>query len=116
MGENRKRRLIDLGAQALADALLELAARNDMADDLVERMIASPEENIKRFKAKLTTIKRSRRFIRWGESSGFARELETLLQDLKAGVDDPRTGAELVLAFYETTRAHSETATTPAGS
>lgn len=102
MGENRKLRLIDLGAKALADALLELATRNDMADDLVERMIATPEENIKRFKEKLTAIKRSRRFIRWGESAGFARELETLLQNLKAGVDDPKTGAELVLAFYET--------------
>jgi len=98
---DRKQRLLDLGANQLADALLELANRDDAADDLVERMIATPQENIKRFKAKLAGLKRSKRFIRWGESSGFARELLALLQDLQAGVDDPRTGAELVAAFYE---------------
>lgn len=101
MNSERKQRLLDLGEDRLADALLELASCNDAADDLVERMIATPQENIKRFKAKLAGLKRSRRFIGWGESSGFARELVALLQDLQAGVDDPRTGVELVAAFYE---------------
>jgi len=98
---DRKQRLLELGADRLADALLELANRDDAAEDLLERMIATPLENIKRFKAKLSGLKRSRRFIRWGESAGFARELLALLQDLQAGIDDPRTGAELVAAFYE---------------
>lgn len=65
-------------------------------------MIATPKEDIKRFKAKLSGLKRSRRFIRWGESAGLARELKSLLQELQTGVDDPRTGAELVAAFYQT--------------
>lgn len=65
-------------------------------------MIAAPKENIKRFKVKLSGLKRMRRFIRWGESAGFARELEAVLDDLKAGIEDARTGAELVAAFYET--------------
>jgi len=64
-------------------------------------MVATPQENIKRFKAKMSALKRRRRFIGWGESAGFARELGTLLEDLRAGVTDPRTGAELVAAFYE---------------
>lgn len=102
MADQRKQQLMDLGTEALAEALLDLAARDHTADDLVERMIATPKENIARFKAKLAGLKRSRRFIRWGESAGFARELEILLQDLKAGVDDPVTGAELVVAFYAT--------------
>lgn len=59
-------------------------------------------ENIQRFKTKLAAIKRSQRFIRWGEAAGFARELQDLLQDLKIGVSDPKQGAELVAAFYET--------------
>lgn len=101
MGSDRKQRLMELGADRLADAVLELANRDDAADDLVERMVATPQENSKRFKAKLSGLKRSRRFIRWGESAVFARELLALLQDLQAGVDDPRTGAELVAAFYE---------------
>lgn len=102
MDDQRKQQLSDLGAEALADALLELATHDEKADDLVERMIASPQENIRRFKAKLSGLKRSRRFIPWGESAYFARELETLLQELKAGKYDPRMGVELMAAFYET--------------
>jgi len=34
-------------------------------------------------------------------STGFSRELEILLQDLKSGVYDPYTGVELVAVFYE---------------
>jgi len=105
MADQRKQRLTDLGAEALADALLELATHDETADDLVERMIASSKENIQRFKAKLSGLKRSGRFIRWGESAGFARELVTLLQDLKASECDPRMGSELVAAFYETDKA-----------
>lgn len=102
MDDDRKKRLLNLGAETLADALLELASQNDAASERVERIIASPVENIQRFKTKLAAIKRSRRFIRWGEAAGFARELQDLLQDLKAGVNDPKQGAELVAAFYET--------------
>lgn len=104
MSADRKQRLLELGAERLADALLELANGDNRAEDMVERMIAIPEENIERFKRKLAGIKRSRRFIRWGESAAFALELEGLLQDVQEGVSDPRTGAELVAAFYECDR------------
>jgi len=102
MNTDRKQKLIDLDAESLADALLVLAAQSGAADDLVERLIATPTENIQRFKKKLAGLKRSRRFIGRRESSGFARQLEILLQDLKAGVTDPLAGAELVAAFYAT--------------
>ena len=69
--------------------------------DLIELLIATPKENVQRFKKKLSGLKRSRRFIDWRGASSFARELEMLLQDLKSGVDDPLTGVELVAAFYE---------------
>ncbi len=101
MVDSRKQKLIDLGADALADALLNLAVHSDEADDLIEQMIATPKENVQRFKQKLSDLKHSRRFIDWRGASGFARELEILLQDLKSGVDDPITGVELVAAFYE---------------
>lgn len=86
----------------MVDVLLELAARSDVATDLVEGMMAMPKENIERFKAKLCSLKRSRHFIGWRESSDFARRLEIFLQDLRASVDDPKCGAELVAAFFET--------------
>jgi Family of unknown function (DUF6880) len=100
METDRRKKLTELGPEALADALLELAVRIDAADDMVERLIATPNENIRRYKAKLADLKRGRRFIPWNESAAFAHELEMLLADLKSGVDDPRTGVELMAAFY----------------
>lgn len=101
MKNDRKQKLMDLGAENLADALLGLAELSGDADDLVERLIATPKENVQRFKKKLAGLKRSGRFIDWRNASGFARELAMLLQDLKAGVTDPETGVELVASFYE---------------
>jgi hypothetical protein len=101
MANDRKQKLIDLGADALADALLNIAVYSDEADDLIEQLIATPKENVQRFKKKLSCLKHSRRFIDWRGAAGFARELEMLLQDLQSGVDDPTIGVELVAAFYE---------------
>lgn len=101
MDSDRKQRLIDLGAEALAAALLDLAAHSDETDDLIEQLIATPKQNVQQFKKKLSGLKRRKRFIGWRESASFSRELEMLLQDLKSGVDDPLTGVELVAAFYE---------------
>ena len=98
---NRKKQLIDLGPATLAEALLKLAVHSAEADGLIEQLIATPKENVQRFKKKLSGLKRRKRFIGWRESASFSRELEMLLQDLKSGVDDPLTGVELVAAFYE---------------
>ena len=105
MEAGRKKKLIALGSEALADALLELAVRVEAADDLVERLIATPKENINRYQAKLACLKRRQRFISWDESDAFAHELIMLLEDLKSGVDDSRTGVELAAAFYRTDSA-----------
>ncbi|WP_027360645.1 DUF6880 family protein [Desulforegula conservatrix] len=102
MTNDRKQKLIELGAESLADALLELAEQYDAADDLLERMLATPTENIERFKKKISALKRSKRFISWGGASVFACELKALLQNLKAGVTEPLTGVQLVAAFFET--------------
>ncbi len=101
MNDSRKKKLVDLGAEALAKALLGIAVHSEEANDLIERMTATPTENVRRFKRKLSSLKRSNRFIDWKGSSSFSRELEMLLQDLKAGVNDPLTGVQLVVAFYE---------------
>ena len=101
MENNRKQKLIEMGPAALADALLNLAVHSDKADDLIEQLIATPKDNVQRFKKKLSGLKHSRRFVDWRGASSFSRELEMLLQNLKSGVDDPLTGVELVAAFYE---------------
>jgi len=86
----------------LADALLELAQRDQPAEDMVERLTVTPEKNVRAFKSGLAGLKRSRRFIDWRESRDLARRLDGLLDDLEAGVKDPRTGVELVGKFFET--------------
>ena len=100
MAEDRRIKLIELGTETLADALLSLASRIDAADELIQRLIATPKENIRRYKQKLAGLKRRRRFISWRESADFANELEMLLGDLKSAVEDPQTGVKLVEAFY----------------
>lgn len=101
MAEARKQKLIDLGAEALAGALLTFAVHSDEVDDLIEQLIATPKENVQRFKKKLFDLKHSNRFIDWEGAADFGRELEMLLLDLKSGINDPFTGVELVAAFYE---------------
>jgi hypothetical protein len=101
MVADRRKKLIALGAEVLADGLLGLAERVEVVDDLVERLIATPKENIQRYKEKLSELKRRQRFISWKESAAFAHELEMLLADLESGVDDPRIGLQLVAAFYQ---------------
>ena len=101
MTDSRKQRLIDLGVEALADALLNCAVHSDAIDDLIEQLIASPEDNIQQFKKKLSDLSHSRRFIHRNAAAGFCRELKMLLQSLKADADDPLTGLKLAATFYE---------------
>lgn len=101
MKDKKKQKLMDLGSEQLANALLHLASQFDEAHDFVEHLIATPKENIQRFKKKISSIKRSSHFINWDESYEFGRELSALLQDLKAGVDDPLAGVQLVADFYK---------------
>jgi len=103
--ETRKKRLLELGPESLVDALLQLAEHNDIADDMVERLIATPRENVKKFQAKMTGLKRSRRYIRWGESYEFSLELLQLFELLKQGAEDPVTGCNMVAKFFETDAA-----------
>jgi hypothetical protein len=75
MAKNQKQRLINLGEEALAQALLDLATRSDSAAAVVQRLIAKPDEAVAQFKKKLARLKRSRRFIDWRESGRFSNEI-----------------------------------------
>jgi len=101
VSDKNKQKLLKLDKEKLADALLELAQKDDVASDLVEHIIASPKENMQRFKRKLSSLKRSKRFAYRGESQHIAAELRALLQDLESGVDDPCVGLDSVASFYQ---------------
>ena len=100
-----RERHIRLGAPRLANALLYLSLRTDGAAEYVEALLLTPEEAQKRFKAKLAGLKRRRKFIDWRAAHDFARELELILATLREGVDDPKTGLELVGEFFSCDRA-----------
>jgi hypothetical protein len=101
MPADKRKKLTKLGADALASALLDLANYSDDADSIVDRLLASPKENAKSFKKRLSSLKRRKHFISWGESGAYARDLASMLKGLEATVSDPRAGVESVAAFYE---------------
>lgn len=99
--ELKKQRLADVPAEDLAEALLDLAVRSEVAHATVERLIATPDEAASRFKSQLAGIRRRRRFVDWRGASEFAYELSVLLDGLRDGVQDPRTGVELAASFFK---------------
>ena len=98
-------RLAALGADNLAQALLKLAEQNHEAADLLARLLATPEDNLKRVKAKLAGLRRGRSFVDWRGVPEFSRQLEGILEDIRSGVPNPAQGAELVASFFECDKA-----------
>jgi len=98
---DRKAKLVNLGPEVLADALLELEQQSKLAVDMTDRLLATPKENLQRFRAKMAGIKRMKRFVTYRETAVFAQRLEMLLGDLRAAVTDPLKGLELLISFYE---------------
>lgn len=94
-------RLVNLGADRLADALLELAKQNTSAAKMIARLLSDPAENVARFQKKLDALSNMHGFVEYGESKSFATELDSLLSDLKAGATNPKIGLELVSAFFK---------------
>ncbi len=102
MQKNQKQRLMDLGEETLAQALLDLAPRSDDVEAMIQKLISTPEEAVARLKKKLASLKRSQRFIDWREAGHFANELNNLLDDIEANISDPLIGMKLVTSFLET--------------
>lgn len=103
--DTRRANLIAAGAEKLADALLALESHSEEATAAVDRLVATPDENIKRFKSQLSGLKRARRFVDWRGTSQLARKLSGLLVDLEEAEVDGKTGVELLGRFFETDRA-----------
>lgn len=97
----RHKSLVKLGADELANALLELAGRHKSASEMVARLLSDPRENLARFRKKLDALSNMGGFIDYDDTKSFATELESLLCDLKAGVKDPKNGLELISSFFE---------------
>jgi len=105
MRDEKKNKLIDLGTDVLADALLKLAEYDDKADRLVERLTSDPDDIIKKFRRRISGLKRRTRFIHRRESKQFAAVLDELLEDLEEANPEPCVGMALVASFLETDHA-----------
>ncbi|MEW6049724.1 MAG: DUF6880 family protein [Candidatus Zixiibacteriota bacterium] len=62
-------------------------------------------ESVKAIKSRIAGLKRGRRFIDYHESGLYARELESLLDEIDRVADNPRQGVELVAAFIRADNA-----------
>ena len=105
MSDERKNKLVDLGPDVLADALLKLVEHDDKADRLVERLTSNPDDIIKKFRRRISGLKRRTRYIHWRESKQFAAVLDELLEDLEEANPEPCVGMTLVASFLETDHA-----------
>jgi hypothetical protein len=97
----RRAALVKLGAEVLADTLIDLAPQNKEVDFTIERLISNPQTAFSRFKDQLANLSCLDEFVDWRGLSALRRELDFLLTDLKASVVDGKQGYELVVAFYD---------------
>ncbi len=103
MDDDTRARLIAAGAEALAEVLMDLASRHDDAASMLQRLLASPEENQTRFEEnlrRLASLDDRGRFIDWRYSSEYAMDVADVLHDLEVSEPDPRIGVEGVAAFF----------------
>ncbi|MFA6618005.1 MAG: DUF6880 family protein [Candidatus Neomarinimicrobiota bacterium] len=102
MSDKRRQKLIDLGAEALADVLINLGNYSDKADDVIDKIISSKTERLKAVKKKISSLKRSKRFIEWKYAADFADDLEIILEEVQACVSNPIEGVKIITSFFET--------------
>lgn len=56
--ESKKEKLVALGAEKLANLLIEIAVENEFADNKLQRVISNQSENVKNFREKLRFYKK----------------------------------------------------------
>ncbi|GMQ81553.1 MAG: hypothetical protein BMS9Abin05_0985 [Rhodothermia bacterium] len=100
MEDSRRQRLIELGAEELADVLGNLALQNEDVARTVARLTSSGQENAKRFTRALGDLKRRNKFYGSRESFELARQLTGILADLTAARLEPRSGVQAMVDFY----------------
>jgi len=105
MPDDRKQKLMNLGLEALADLLLDMAGNNEKVNDRINQLVAPALANIQRCRRKIAAIKNNTQFIGYAQIHSLAVLLEEVLEDLKSSVSDPCIGLKLVAEFFETDSA-----------
>ena len=102
MPDDLRCKLISLGAERLADTLLELREQSDSTWDAVERLTSAKGQLSSGCRAAINGLRRMKRYYDWKETKQLAGKLQKILADMQASVDDPRQGLDLICAFLET--------------
>lgn len=95
-----KARLVELGAETLAESIMRLACYDDRVYGMVRTLAAStPEESADIFRQQLKRAGEGE-YLPHDRAGELALDLTTLLQSLRQSVKDPRAGLELLAEFY----------------
>ncbi|MGH7143426.1 MAG: DUF6880 family protein [Planctomycetota bacterium] len=95
----KQQRLVALGADVLADALLDMAITEHAVADRVVAMLANEATSVRLFQAQLKALEGSNRYANLRGKRGFSTALILLLENLKRGVRNPVRGMECVVAL-----------------
>ena len=102
MEDARKEKLMALGAEVLAQVLLELSDRSEMASDWVEQLVCSSWENLESFQEKIADWEEEKDLSDEEQSPDSSLKLWGMLQVLKSRDFDPQTGMEVIAQLFET--------------
>ncbi len=100
MKTHLKKELIGFDSETLADALVRLSIISRDANEVINELIAKPERREQLLREKLAKLQSGQQMDD-EETSQFAYGLQKLLLDIKAGIDDPHIGLEMITTFYE---------------
>ena len=105
MTDSRKKQLTDLGAEKIADVLLDFAGRYDEINNCVDWLIASQDEKSTLVKAKIAELHLHDDFIDWRHAAEFERKIDSILDDIRSLNPSPEIGLNLVTDFFRTDSA-----------
>ncbi len=103
--DDRQQKLVTLGADTLADTVLHLAVVYPDIYETIDHLLAPPKENMKVFKRRLKGLKSRKKFISYGGSGEFSRQLGSLLFEIRMTITNSSLGLELVSLFYQCDKA-----------
>lgn len=101
MENDRKIKLIQLGADTLAQSMLDLSHHNYEVNDVINRLISTQQVNAKRLEKQFLDLQNIEYDYKFESLNNIYHYLESLLVTLKHDIKDPKLGLELITKFYE---------------
>jgi hypothetical protein len=101
MKNDRKSKLVQLGAETLAQSMIDLGHRYHEINDVIDRLISSQQVNAKRLEKQFLDLQKIEYDYEFESLNNIYHYLESLLLTLKHDIKDPKLGLELITKFYK---------------